>query len=51
MVRVGTAVKIHVVRIGDIEGMSHLIIINSDNLYLVNNLIDVHTRNEIQDGN
>ena len=51
MVRVGTPLKNHVVRIGDIEGMAHLITINPDNLYLVNNRIDVHTWNEIHDGN
>ena len=51
MVRVVTPVKNHVVRIGDIEGMAHLITINLDNLYLGNNRIDVHTCNEIHDGN
>jgi len=51
MVRIGTPVKNHVVYIGDIEGMAHLITINPDNLYLVNNRIDVHTWNEIHDGN
>jgi len=51
MVRVGTPLKNHVVHLGDIEGMAHLIAINPDNLYLVNNRIDVHTWNEIHDGN
>jgi len=51
MVCVGTPVKNHVVCIGDIEGMAYLITINLDNLYLVNNRIDVHTWNEIHDGN
>jgi len=51
MVRVGTPLKNHVVRIGVIKEMAHLITINSDNLYLVNNRIDVHTWNEIHDGN
>jgi len=51
MVRVGIPMKNHVVRIGDIEGLAHLISINPDNWYLVNNRIDVHTWNEIIDGN
>jgi len=51
MVRVSTSVKKHVVRTRDIEGIAHLITINSDNVYLVNNGIDVHTWNEIHDGN
>jgi len=51
IVGVGTPVKNHVVRIGDIEGMAHLITINPDNLYLVNNRIDVHTWNKIHNGN
>jgi len=51
MVHVGNPVKNHVVRIGDIEGMAHLITINGGNLYLVNNRIDIHAWNEIYDGN
>ncbi|KAF8414436.1 hypothetical protein EV426DRAFT_579176 [Tirmania nivea] len=37
--------------IADIEGMAHLITINPDQLYLVNNRIDLHTWNDIHDGN
>jgi len=51
MVRVGIPMKNHMVRMGDIEGLAHLISINPDNLYLVNNRIDVYTWNEIHDGN
>ena len=51
MVRVGIPLKNHVVRIGDIEGLAHLISMNPDNLYLVNNRIDVYTWNKIHDGN
>jgi len=51
MVRVRTPLKNHLVCIGDIEGMAHLITIYPDNLYLVNNRIDVNTWNEIHDRN
>ena len=50
MVHVGIPMKNHVVRIGVIEGLAHLISINPDNLYLVNNCIDVHTWNEMSRG-
>jgi len=50
-VLVSTSVKVHVVYIGDIEGIAHLITINLDNLNLVNNPIDVHALNKIQDSN
>ena len=51
MCRVGTPMTNHVIRISDIEGMAHLIPIEPDRLYLVNNRIDQHTWNEIHDGN
>ena len=49
--RVGTPMKNHVIKITDIEGMAHLIPIDLDNLYLVNNRIDQHTWNDIHDQN
>ena len=51
MVRVGTPSKNYVIRITHIEGMVHLIPIESESLYLVNNRIDHHTWNDIHDGN
>ena len=51
MVRVSTPMKNRVVRIVDVEGMAHLIPVDPDKLYLVNNRIDVHTWNDIHDGN
>jgi hypothetical protein len=51
MVRVGTPTKNFVVSIQHIEGMAHLVPINPDELYLVNNRIDLHTWNDIHDGN
>jgi hypothetical protein len=51
MVRVGTPAKNHVVSIRHIEGMAHLVPINPENLYLVNNRIDLDTWNDIHDGN
>jgi len=51
MVCVGISMKNYVVNIGDIESLAHLNSINSHNLYLVNNRIDVYTRNEIHDRN
>jgi len=41
----------HVVAVADIEGMAHLVPVNSEELYLVNNWIDVYTWNNIHDGN
>jgi hypothetical protein len=51
MARVGSPMKNHVIKISDIEGMAHLIPIETDHLYLVNNRIDQHTWNDIHDGN
>ena len=51
MVRVGKPVTNHVVRVADIEGMEHLIPVNPEELYLVNNRVDVHTWNDIHNGN
>ena len=51
MTRVGGPMKNHVIKISDIEGMVHLIPIETEHLYLVNNRIDLHTWNEIHDGN
>ena len=51
MPRVGNPTKNHVIQITDIEGMAHLIPIEPDNLYLVNNRIDHHTWNDIHDQN
>jgi len=51
MVRVGIPMKNHVVHIGDIQGLAHLISINPDNLSVVNNCINVHTWNKIHDRN
>jgi len=51
MVRVRIPLKNHVVHIADIEGLAHLISINPGNLYLINNYINIHTWNEIHDGN
>jgi len=51
MVHVGIPMKNHVVHIRDIKGLAHLISINPDNLYLVNNHIDIHTWNETYNGN
>ena len=51
MARVGTAMKNHVIPITDIEGMVHLIPIEPDNLYLLNNRIDQHTWNDIHNQN
>ncbi|KAF8442596.1 hypothetical protein BGX38DRAFT_1144070 [Terfezia claveryi] len=36
---------------GDIEGMAHLVPIKDEELYIVNNCIDLHTWNDIHDGN
>ena len=41
MVRVGIPLRNHVIKISDIEGMAHLIPIEPDKLYLVNNRIDL----------
>ena len=51
MVRVGIPMQNHVICITDIEGMAHLIPVEPGNRYLVNNRIDVHTWNDIHDGN
>ena len=40
-----------VVRIIDVEGMAHLIPVDPNKLYLVNNRIDMDTWNDIYDGN
>jgi len=41
----------HIVGVADIEGIAHLLPVNPEKLYLVNNPIDVHTWNDIYDGN
>ena len=41
----------YVIRITDIEGMAHLIPIEHNGPWLVNNRIDVHTWNDVHDGN
>jgi len=51
MIQVGKPMKRHVIRVADIEGMAHLVIVNPEELYLVNNRIDVYTWNDIHDGN
>ncbi|KAF8432802.1 hypothetical protein BGX38DRAFT_1146329 [Terfezia claveryi] len=51
MVRVGLPSTDHVIRIADIESMAHLIPIHDEELYIVNNRIDLHTWNDIHDGN
>ena len=51
MSRVGCPMTNHVIRITDIEAMAHLIAIEPDQLWLVNNPIDQQTWNEIHDGN
>jgi len=51
MIWVGKPMKSHVIRLVDIEGMAYLVIVNPEELYLVNNRIDVHTWNDIHDGN
>ena len=51
MSRIGCPITNHVIRITDIEGMAHLIAIEPDQLWLLNNRIDQQTWNEIHDGN
>jgi len=51
MVQVGLPMTNHVVRVADIEGMAHLVPVNPEELYLVNNQMDVHTWNDIHNGN
>ena len=51
MVRVGTPNKNLVMCIADIEGMAHLVPIEPDKVYLLNNRIDINTWNDIHDGN
>ena len=51
MVHVGTPNKNLVMCIADIEGMAHLVPIEPDKLYLLNNRIDINTWNDIHDGN
>ena len=51
MSRVGCPITNHVIRMTDIEGMAHLIAIEPNQLWLVNNRIDQQTWNEIHDGN
>jgi len=43
IVRVGLLTRSHVVAVADIEGMAYLVPVNPEELYLVNNWIDVHT--------
>ena len=49
--RVRTLTTNHIIQISDIEGMGHLIPVEPDKIYLVNNRIDQHTWNDIHDGN
>ena len=51
MIRISTPIKNHVIGITGIEGMAHLILVDPGKLYLINNRIDVHTWNNIHDGN
>ena len=51
MVHVYALINNHVISIRDIEGMAHLIPIDIEKLYLMNNQIDMHTWNDIYDGN
>jgi len=51
MVQVGLPMRSHVVAVADIQGMAHLVPVNPEELYLVNNRIDVHTWNDIHDRN
>jgi len=51
IVRVGLPIRSHVVAVADKEGMAHLVPVNPEELYLVNNRIDVHTWNDIHNGN
>ena len=51
MAHFGTPMKNHVIPIIDIEAMAHLIPIEPDNLYLMNNRIDQHTWNDIHNQN
>ncbi|KAF8441110.1 hypothetical protein BGX38DRAFT_1144420 [Terfezia claveryi] len=51
MVHIGLPSTDHVIRIADIEGMAHLIPIHDEELYIVNNRIDLHTWNDIHDRN
>lgn len=41
------AISMHVIRISDIEGMAHLIPLEDERLWLVNNRIDLNTWNEL----
>ena len=49
--QVAKPVTNHVVREADIHGMAHLISGNPESLYLINKGVDVHTWNDIHDGN
>ena len=51
MSHVGCPIPNHIIRITDMEGMAHLIAIEPDELWLVNNRIDQQTWNETHDGN
>jgi len=51
IVQVELPMRSHIVVVADIEGMAHLIPVNPEELYLVNNQIDVHTCNNIHDRN
>ena len=37
----------HIIRIGDIEGMAYMIALETDRMWLVNNRIDFNTWNEL----
>lgn len=51
MARVGLPLKNQVIGISNIEGMAHLIPVEPERVYLVNNRIDLHAWNDIHDGN
>ena len=51
MVRVSIPMKNLGLRIVDVEGMAHLIRVDPEKLYLINNRIDLYTWNNIYDGN
>ena len=51
MVHISTPIKNHVVFMGDIKGMAHLMIINLNNMHLVNNYINIYICNEIHNRN
>ena len=51
MPHVRTPTTNHVIKISDIEGRAHLIPVEPDKIYLVNNSIYQHTWNDIHHGN